>query len=75
MKEIVKNTEVTVEEVKRWRKQGTIDEVPLMTAKHNAKVATLLDELDFIRNVPNDPDHKIAALIDIITRGIEFKND
>ena len=75
MKEIIKNTEVTVAEVNRCRKQGTIDEIPLMTAKRNAKAAKLLGELDFIRNVPNDPDLKIAALIDIIIRGIEFKND
>lgn len=75
MKDIIKNTPITVAEVNHWRKQGTIDEIPLMTAKYNAKAAKLLDELDFIRNVPNDPDVKIAALIDIIIRGIEFKND
>jgi predicted nucleic acid-binding Zn ribbon protein len=73
MKNIIKNTEITVEEVNQWRYRGTIKEVPLMTAKHNAKVRKLLNELDFIRNAPNDPDVKIAALIDIMVRGIDFK--
>ena len=73
MKNIIKNTEITVEEVNQWRWRGTIKEVPLMTAKHNAKARKLLNELDFIRNAPNDPDVKIAALIDIIIRGIDFK--
>lgn len=74
MKEIIKNTEVTVAEVNHWRKQGTIDEIPLMTAKYNAKAAKLLDELDSICSAPNNPDVKIAALVSILIRGIEFKN-
>ena len=75
MKEIIKNTEVTVAEVNHWRKQGTIDEIPLMTAKYNAKASKLLDELDSICSAPNNPDVKIAALVSILIRGIEFKND
>ena len=74
MKDIIKNTPITVEEVKQWRKQGTIDQIPLMTAKHNAKASKLLDELDSICSAPNNPDVKIAALVSILIRGIEFKN-
>ena len=75
MKDIIKNTPITVKEVNFWRKQGTIDEIPLMTAKYNAKAAKLLDELDSICSAPNNPDVKIAALVRILIRGIEFKND
>ena len=73
MNKIIENTEITAADVASWRHQGTLDEVPLMVAKHNAKVARLIEELEFIRDVDNDPDVKIAALVSILLRGIEFK--
>lgn len=77
MKEIINNTSVTPEEVKLWRKKGTEEEVPLMVAKYNAKVGTLLEELNDIRydriNSIDDVNEKIDKLIDILIRGIEFK--
>lgn len=77
MKEIINNTSVTPEEVKLWRKQGTDEEVPLMVAKYNAKAGTLLEELNDIRynrvNTIDDVNEKIDKLIDILIRGIEFK--
>lgn len=69
MKEIIKNTIVTASEVSSWRGE----EVPLMDAKHNAQAAKLLGELDHIRNSEFTPDQKIAALIDIIIRGVQFR--
>jgi hypothetical protein len=73
MKNIIKKYRDYSRRSKSVALSGTIKEVPLMTAKHNAKVRKLLNELDFIRNAPNDPDVKIAALIDIMVRGIDFK--
>jgi hypothetical protein len=49
------------------------EEASLIDAKHNAQVAKLLDELDHIRNSECTPDQKIAALIDIIIRGVQFR--
>ena len=86
MKEIINNTTVTDLEVISWREEelSLIDakhevfswqgeEASLIDAKHNAQVAKLLDELDHIRNSERTPDQKIAALIDIIIRGVQFR--
>lgn len=73
MKEIIKNTRVTFEEVNHWRKQGTDDEVPLMIAKRNAQVCKVMNELSHIRLVMVNPDEKIDLLIEILMRGINFE--
>lgn len=77
MYSIIGHTPVTVEQVKTWRQQGTDQEVPLMVAKHNAKVSNLLDELNDIRYTRvtdvDDVNNKIEQLIDILIRGINFK--
>jgi len=48
-----------------------------MVAKYNAKAGTLLEELNDIRynrvNTIDDVNEKIDKLIDILIRGIEFK--
>jgi hypothetical protein len=74
MKTIIKNTPVDVDEVNRFRKRGTEEEIPLMTAKYNAQVSRLLDELYVIRNETDDVDEKVDMLIEIMIRGIEFKD-
>jgi hypothetical protein len=78
MYSIIGHTPVTVEQVKTWRKQGTDKEVPLMVARHNAQVSNLLDELNDIRFTRvtdvDDVNNKIDKLIEILLRGIEFKD-
>jgi hypothetical protein len=75
---VIRNTPVTLEQVKKWRKQGTDQELPLMVARHNAKVSNLLDELNDIRYTRvvdvDDLNNKIDQLIEILIRGIEFKD-
>ena len=71
MKEIIRNTPITVEEVKRWRDLNP-NMLP-MTAKYNARVSILIDELTAIQSEVDDPNEKINRLIDILIRGIEFK--
>jgi len=77
MKEIINNTSVSDEEIKLWRKKGTEEEAPLMVAKYNAKAGTLLEELSIIQydsvNSIDDVNEKINKLINILLRGIEFK--
>lgn len=79
MYSIIAHTAVTVEQVKHWRKQGTDQEVPLMLAKHNAKVSNLLDELNNIRYTcvtdVDDVNNKLDKLIEILLRGVNFKNE
>lgn len=71
MKEIIQNTPITVEEVKRCRDLNP-NMLP-MTAKYNARVSILIDELTAIQSEVDDPNEKINRLIDILIRGIEFK--
>lgn len=77
MNSIIANTPVTVEQVDEWRKQGTDEEVPLMVAKHNAKVENLIEELNDIRYARvtdvDDVNNKIDKLVEILLRGVEFK--
>ena len=77
MDKIISNTTVTVEQVNEWRKQGTDEEVPLMVAKHNAKVENLIEELNDIRYARvtdvDDVNNKIDKLVEILLRGVEFK--
>jgi hypothetical protein len=77
MDKIIENTPCTVEEVKRWRKQGTDQELPLMRARYNAKASNLIEELNDIRFTRvtdiNDVNDKIDKLVAILLRGIEFK--
>ena len=76
---VIANTPVTVEQVKEWRKQDTDEEVPLplMVAKHNAKASNLIRELNDIRYARvadvDDVNNKIDKLIEILLRGVEFK--
>ena len=78
MNSIIKNTPVSVDQVKQWRKQGTDEEVPLMVAKHNAKVSNLIEELNDIRYTRvidvDDVNNKIDKLVEIILRGVEFRD-
>ena len=78
MNSIIKNTPVSVDQVKKWRKQGTDEEVPLMVAKHNAQVSILIDELNSIRDIRaigiDDMNYKIDRLVEIILRGVEFRD-
>lgn len=78
MNSIIAHTPITVEQVKQWRKQGTDQEVPLMVAKHNAQVSNLLDELNDIRYARatdvDDVNNKIDKLIEILLRGVNFKD-
>jgi hypothetical protein len=78
MHSIIGHTPVTVEQVKTWRKQGTDKEVPLMVARHNAQVSNLLDELNNIRYARvtdvDDVNNKIDKLIEILIRGVNFKD-
>lgn len=73
MKQIIKNTEATVEEVRKWRD----NDWPPEQAKYNAKVSVLLDELNNLSqrrvNDIDDVNMKIQDLIAILVRGIEFK--
>ena len=77
MNKIIENTHCTVEEVKRWRKEGTDQELPLLRARYNAKASNLIGELNDIRFTRvtdiNDVNDKIDKLVAILLRGIEFK--
>lgn len=78
MNSIIKNTPVTVEQVKNWRKESTDQELPLMIAKHNAKVSNLIEELNDIRYTRvsdvDDVNNKIDKLVEILLRGVDFKD-
>ena len=79
MYSIIGRTPVTVEQVKQWRKQGTDQEVPMMVARHNAQVSNLMDELNDIRYTRvvdvDDVNNKIDKLIEILLRGVNFRNE
>jgi hypothetical protein len=75
VEDIIQNTPASIAETQRWR-----DNNPHMTlnaAIHNAKASKLLQQLNDVRssNVRSldDVNQKIEALIDIMSRGIEFK--
>lgn len=75
MKDIIQNTPGTIAETKRWR-----DKNPEMLVRHavyNGKASILIDELNDIRyarvNDIDDVNEKIGKLIEILIRGIEFK--
>ena len=78
MDKIIENTHCTVEEVKRWRKEGTDQELPLLRARYNAKASNLIEELNDIRFTRvtdiNDVNDKIDKLIEILIRGVNFKD-
>lgn len=75
MKDIIQNTPGTIAETKRWRDKNP--EMPLMHAVHNGKASILINELNDIRyarvNDIDDVNEKIGKLIEILIRGIEFK--
>lgn len=78
MNSIIKNTPVSVDQVKKWRKQGTDEEVPLMIAERDAQVSNLIEELNDIRYARaidvDDVNNKIDKLVEIILRGVEFRD-
>lgn len=78
MDSVIRNTPITVEQVKIWRQEGTDNEVPLMIARHNAQVSNLMVELNDIRYARatdvDDVNNKIDKLIEILLRGVNFKD-
>ena len=76
MQRIIENTVYTEEELMRWRENN--DSMPLDQCRYNARVSYLIDELDGIRYTRatdvDDVNKKIDMLVEILLRGIEFKD-
>lgn len=77
MERIIENTSYTQEELMRWHENH--DRMPLDHCRYNAKASHLLVELNNItmyRSLdPEDVDRKIDMLVEILCRGIEFKDN